>query len=106
MSSRDMLGTKGKNKPGAQPLCDPNMMLERQLKMAKRAETSPALFGKGGKGGESFGKRGGKGFGYQGTCWRCWRVGHKAAECMVNWIGEAAEKNEKEELVEEVTVNQ
>ena len=51
MSSRDMLGTKGKNKPGAQPLCDPNMMLEMQLKMAKRAETSPALFGKGGKGG-------------------------------------------------------
>lgn len=50
MSSRDLLGTKGKKNLGAQPLSDPNMMLEMQLKMAKRAESSPALFGKGGKG--------------------------------------------------------
>ena len=30
----------------------------------------------------------GKGKGYQGTCWRCWQVGHKAAECHVQIVEE------------------
>ena len=50
-------------------------------------------FGKNG-GGKGGGAKGGKGTGYQGQCWRCWQVGHKAAECVAN-IAEcgAAEEN-------------
>ncbi len=65
--------------------------------------------GKGkGKGKDSGGKAGGKdsgkgwkgtGKGYQGTCWRCWKVGHKAAECEVKVIGQAEETSEEENVI-------
>ena len=59
----------------------------------------------GGKGpadgkGKGKGQAKGGGKGYQGTCWRCWKVGHKAAECTVQLVGEASEevgKGEEEE---------
>ena len=41
---------------------------------------TPGWTQKGGKGQK------GKGKGYQGTCWKCWRVGHKAAECQVQQV--------------------
>ena len=41
---------------------------------------TPGWTQKGGKGQK------GKGKGYQGTCWKCWRVGHKAAECRVQQV--------------------
>jgi len=37
--------------------------------------------GKGYDGGPKGGKGGGKSYGYQGTCFKCGKVGHKAAEC-------------------------
>ena len=40
-----------------------------------------------GKAGGIKGKgKGGKSTGYQGQCWRCLKIGHKAAECMVNLV--------------------
>ena len=59
-------------------------------------------FGKGNKGG----KGGGEGFGYQGACWRCWKVGHKAAECNVNWIGEATEEEGGVPAKDEMSANE
>ena len=41
-------------------------------------------------------KGGGKGFGYQGTCFRCGKVGHKSAECVVYMVGETAVESEGE----------
>ena len=38
------------------------------------------------------GMKGAVGKGYQGTCWRCFQVGHKANECGVQLVGEAAEE--------------
>ena len=39
--------------------------------------------------GKSFGK------GYQGTCWRCGKVGHKAAECGMTFVGLADDCEEE-----------
>ena len=58
----------------------------------------------GGKGdGKGYGKGSGKaaGKGYQGICWRCGKVGHKAAECPVQDIGEVDDEidmNEEEHI--------
>ena len=51
---------------------------------------------KGGKGQK------GKGKGYQGTCWRCWRVGHKAAECDVQEVDLVQGVGSEEEEVHNV----
>ena len=55
-------------------------------------------FGKGdGKGSYGKGKdggKGGKGKGYQGTCWKCGKVGHKAAECRMAGAIDTEEGNE------------
>jgi len=58
--------------------------------------------GKGGGGKGTWkggGGKGGPGKGYQGTCWKCGRVGHKAAECQVAGAG-AVEAEVQEEVVE------
>jgi hypothetical protein len=47
-------------------------------------------------------KGGGKGKGYQGECWRCGKVGHKAAECTV--MIQEVEDNQNEKVVEQVTI--
>ena len=53
---------------------------------------------KGGYGTKGFGKGGKGGYvgGYQGTCWRCWKVGHKAVECVAALTEEGVEEIREE----------
>ena len=48
-------------------------------------------------GGKVGGKGGGKSSGYQGQCWRCWKIGHKAAECTMNLVDDEGGNGEDDE---------